>query len=145
MPTTTNAGLPYPAGGAAPNVPYDMQQLAEELDDLLDVSLPVADIVLAGSYATTSEGAKAVVRNGRVQCEGGIVAGFTGGDTNLIGTLPSGYRPFRTKRFPLATSVPGGYGRITVGTDGTITAYAASGSLSFGTVYLDNIAFELGF
>lgn len=32
MPTTSSLGIPYPAPTATPDVPYDMQQLAENID-----------------------------------------------------------------------------------------------------------------
>lgn len=40
MPTTPTLALPYPAPTATPDVPYDLQQLAEKVESILDTTRP---------------------------------------------------------------------------------------------------------
>ncbi|MEV7972869.1 hypothetical protein [Cellulomonas sp. NPDC089187] len=62
MPQTTR-GYPYPLGGVAPDVPYDMQQLAEAIDlDVTETTTALSALiggkrVLAGSSVSTGTAA----------------------------------------------------------------------------------------
>lgn len=56
MPTTTNLGLPYPAPTATPDVPYDMQQLAESVDSNLAGTRPRCSLSISVNQSIAVSG-----------------------------------------------------------------------------------------
>jgi hypothetical protein len=70
--------------------------------------------------------------------QGGFVKlkGLVVGGSGLITTLPVGYRPFET--YELAVCAYTGHGRVTVGTDGTVTM--REGNTAF--VSLNQVSFD---
>lgn len=120
MPTTSNRGYAYPLGAATPNVPYDLQQLAEDVDvdleavdtrlttaegeiDTLQTEMNTAEADIAALEASAVTGWTALtihpdwsgsafrtLRAGHVSVRGELYDGLTHQD---VFTLPAGYRP----------------------------------------------------
>lgn len=147
---TTTRGYRYPASTDAPNVPLDLQRLAEDVDD--DVSALHADtgwvtptIDAAWDTYSTIEcrNVGGVVHlRGYVRPDSGAVsAGLTAG----IATLPAGSRPDAQVYISAVRWVAGGspeYGgdaTVRVATDGVLSVYvpdATTGVMVDGLVFL---------
>lgn len=141
MPTTTNFAIPYPAGSATPNVPYDIQQLAEHLDEEMfeDTGwVPISDFEGA-CYGEVASGFVPRVRrlNGVIYLRGRVKldAGFTSGtDVLRIGSTIYG-TDNTTAGFPLGFHGPTTtYGRMAFNSSGLLTLTGINGS---GITYLD--------
>lgn len=154
MPNTLNRAYPYPSGSDANDVPYRMQQLAEAVDaDMVTVSAAAGDhpgwqavTTLGVGYSNAAPWTAVRYRRraGRVTVQGRVSG--TGGVSNVLFTLPIGYRPSAdaidgdandalvwaadanatTVRLAVWTD-----GRVTVLTSGTIT------SLSLAPIVFD--------
>lgn len=57
MPTTANHSLPYPANSDDVQVPLDMQQLAEAVDDAIEITSTLVGVLDAKEVANTSQNA----------------------------------------------------------------------------------------
>jgi hypothetical protein len=96
MATTTNYGWPLPDPTAAPDVPYDLDQLGQAIDaEFADTGW--VDVTVSGGFAAMAGAEKPQVRKigPVVYLRGGwsntgIAAANT---TYTVGTVPSGYRP----------------------------------------------------
>jgi hypothetical protein len=129
MPTTATYLLPYPSLTDAPNVPADMQALADRLEVLLAansallvdtgwvaMSLSNGWVTFGGAFQTP----RYRRLNGVVYVQGFIKSGTTA-DNTLIYTLPAGFRPAATVRKPsVMNSLT--LGAWDVAVDGTIRA-----------------------
>lgn len=99
MGTTTNRSYPYPGSADDPDVPADMQALAEAVDTDVAGLLPVGAVI---SYAGSS------VPSGWLLCNG--AAYDTGAYSDLFAVLGSPSVPNLIDRFVKGASTPGGTG-----------------------------------
>ncbi|TDE91591.1 hypothetical protein EXU48_15715 [Occultella glacieicola] len=140
MPSTP-AGLPYPSGNDQPNVPYDVQQLAEALDPMVNDTGWVPIDVYAG-YETKS-GTPAVRRIGPVVYARGVIGPTAGtmaaSQTVYIGRVPVGFRVAESLWFaagttagqPAATLVQLSDGQIQARTPNLAVSYVGLSSMSY--------------
>jgi hypothetical protein len=144
MPTTT-LGITYPASTDNVQLWTHLQQLAEDADGLIGDDRDRLDVLEdPGLTALT-------LQNGWVSWGSGFLApsytkvgslvklnGLAGGGaktSNVIATLPSGYRPSAVLMF--ATAATDAFGAVTVNSSGEITFYAGTATW----VSLDTVAF----
>lgn len=146
MATTSIYALPYPEPSDPPDVPSDIQALAEAVEgqlqrvdsDITGLRTPQqtsSDLVLASGFSLIEFLGKKIdtvcsvwlyiTSNNAITASGGNIT-----DT-LMCTLPSGYRP------PTYTSAIWGNGTVDgealIGPDGKVTLRTANGSISAGS------------
>jgi hypothetical protein len=93
MPSTTNRGYPYPSGavGIAPDVPGDIFKLAKALDD--ESVDGTAALVFPGTVHNWDVvNPTTLIRQGTLAISVGS-GGANPSGTNLMLTIPTGYRP----------------------------------------------------
>jgi len=150
MPTTPGLALPYPDSDATPDVPYDLQQLAEALEAVIDFT--VADLAYFDPawqpYLNSREEPRVIARGpvGRrlVKLEGTVgrnaALTITAGGVYTFGQLPVGQRPAKVLDFPAPSGVnASGFARVLVLPDGKIQGvWLAAGTFNAngGTGYL---------
>jgi hypothetical protein len=96
VPTTSYAGLPYPVLSNAPNVPQDMQNLADALDTL--IKKRTTQVVLAKSTASIANNSVTTINwSSAIKNNHGL---WTAGSPSLITVPYSGtYMAFLSVRF----------------------------------------------
>lgn len=99
MPTTANLAMPYPALTAAPNVPADIQALADRVDTVLTTppSAWVTPALLNSwvAFGAPHQALRYRKINGVVYVQGFVKNGV-GAAATIIVTLPAGFRPAAT-------------------------------------------------
>lgn len=135
MPDTPR-GYPYPAPGTAPDVPYDMQQLAEAIDDdITDLFVDtgwIAPTLLNGWTSSSYPVAYRRKGGNEVWLRGGASPG-TGSD---IFILPVGFRPAYRVTAIVSTGTSESIKRLAVEPDGRVVV---TGTVTAAT--LDTIRF----
>lgn len=106
MPTTPVLLLPYPAPTATPDVPYDMQQLAETVETKLSPAVDDTGWVALSTagWTWTINDAPAYRKKAGVVYMRGNVSGYTTGAWQSLCTLPVGARPGITTYFPVSAN-----------------------------------------
>lgn len=139
MPNTLNRGYPYPGPTSPNNVPYDLQQLAEAVDEDMTTALTLTAgtiTYLTGWRAPTVSGGAGIgvyapmvlsKNNGIVTLRAGAIensvtttlGGF--GQSNGF-TVPVGFRPVQRVAIPATVNVQGAFlamGQVTINPSGT--------------------------
>ncbi len=111
-------------------------------------ALPLAaGIISAADTAGFSGGPPTYSIAGNVVRYAGAVrrsslANFTAGTTYTIGTMPSGYKPWKYQRFMPATVTLGGAARLDIQTDGTLSAISTVDTAWIG---LDGATYDINY
>lgn len=157
MPTTPGLALPYPDTDTTPDVPYDLQQLAESVDDVVDFDVSAAAYFDTSwqAYGNGYQSPRIVARGaaGRrmVKLEGSLgrnaALAVTAGGVYTMLQLPVGSRPAASVQFTVPSGVnPSMTARVLVHADGKVQAvWASAGTFAAngGTGYIsvDGVTF----
>jgi hypothetical protein len=144
---TTSLGLRYPTGGDVPNVAQYIQNLASDVNTVLDTA-PVG-VTMAGGWTVIGTVQCVKVTPNFVQCMGRVSNNSSYNPTSaaaLVFTLPVGYRPAAIRTcvvglFPAAPTTL----LASVATNGQVTV-AHSGNVTIPVTqshYFDTLSFYI--
>lgn len=136
MPTTTAHGIVIPAAGTEP---ADLYGVSTRLGNSVEAVLFTAWIAPTFTNSWVNYGSGEQIAQYRkagdkVEIRGSIKNGTNG---TPAFTLPVGFRPAAIRRFAVDSN--GGYGRVIVGSDGTVTPSLGASSAHYSL----NISFDL--
>lgn len=149
MGTTVNYSIKYPAGTVAPNVPLDMQTLAESVDTALTTvntkfdPAPVTPALL-NSWTAFGGGYQALTfyKIGKLVHVTGMIKPGTMTNGIAVATIPTGMLPAALNNQVVGASVGTTYQTTTVAqfsTTGSVMLYgipASTGYIMFNNVYV---------
>lgn len=134
MPTTTTFALPFPSLSAVPNIPADVQSLAEKTEASLLPGAAVNITISSGYEAWSGRTPRARFVGGLIVLAGAIKP--TGSGTTfpanagtIVGNVPAPYRPLEQVEVQLAGHNAGSTmkGWVTTGGDIVVSAGSAPG------------------
>ena len=157
MPTTTNRAYRYPQSTDAPNVPLDLQHLAEDVDtdaEAIDVRVLALEadsgwvaVTMATGWTTNSALYVRKVGN-RVSFKGHVANNASSivptGDNSTVCTLDAAYRPGAAYRGPIGGWVSGGAApeyraqAVSIATSGVMDVHANGNQTR---VFLDGVSY----